>query len=218
MKARFITIEGGEGAGKSTAISAIEKCLKSKGIQYILTREPGGTDLGSKIRSLLLDPSNGAVSAEAELLMMQAARSQHVSEVIKPNLKKNVWVICDRYVDSTYAYQGARGLSMEALDATTKIATGGLMPDVTFFFDVDTEIGMERARQRAALDRIESEGMSFHETVSAIFRERSEAFPARIQVVDANRELDKVSNDIYSRIEVFVEDCLNDSEPTLEME
>ena len=196
QKARFISIEGTDGAGKSSAISCVKVHLESKGINCIVTREPGGTYLGSKLRELILDPDGGKIDDMAELLMIQAARAQHIAEVIKPALKRGTTVISDRYVDSTYAYQGTRGISSALLDQTTKIATGGLMPDLTLFLDIDPAIAMQRAIGRADLDRIEKEGLEFQYDVKNGFLKRIEEDPKRFSLVDAAATFDDVNDEI----------------------
>ena len=159
----FITFEGGEGAGKTTQIKYLAECLAPK---VVVTREPGGTAVADQIRATLLDPKN-KISPELELLLYEAARRDHVENIIRPALKAGKIVLCDRFTDATIAYQGfARGLSLKLIDNLNTIATGGLKPDLTFLFDLSPKIGLNRATKRnPTKDRIESEKIAFHEKV-----------------------------------------------------
>lgn len=200
-KARFLSIEGGDGAGKSSVMLTIKKALESKGIPCIVTREPGGTPLGQQLRGLILSNDFGDVDPKAELFMLQAARAQHIKEVILPNLKNGVTVISDRYIDSLYAYQGARGLDKKMMDQTTELATGGLMPHHTIYLDLDPVVGMQRVKGRAELDRIELAGLEFHQNVRGIFLERANNEPSRIIVVDASNDIERVQSDIMDLVD-----------------
>jgi dTMP kinase len=200
-KAKFLSIEGGDGAGKSSVMSIIKEGLERKGIPCIVTREPGGTLLGQELRGLILSNKFGDVDPKAELFMLQAARAQHIKEVILPNLKNGVTVISDRYVDSLYAYQGARGLDLKIIDQTTQMVTGGLMPNYTIYLDLDPVVGMQRAKGRAVLDRIELAGLEFHKKVRDIFLERANDEPSRIIVVDASNKIERVQSDIMDLVD-----------------
>jgi dTMP kinase len=200
-KAKFISIEGGDGAGKSSVMQTIKEGLENKGIPCIVTREPGGTLLGQELRGLILSNDFGDIDPKAELFMLQAARAQHIKEVILPNLKNGITVISDRYVDSLYAYQGARGLDKKIMDQTTELATGGLMPHNTIYLDLDPVVGMMRAKGRAKLDRIELAGLEFHKKVRDIFLERAKNEPSRIIVVNASKTIDLVKSDIIDIVD-----------------
>ena len=191
---RFVSIEGGEGAGKSTVINALRTALEAAGERVIATREPGGTPLAEMIRGLLLDPAHEPASPETELLLMFAARAQHVREVIAPALEAGAWVLCDRFTDSSYAYQGAgRGVD-EALIATLERDCVGIVPGLTFLLDIDVAAGRARTQSRGgAPDRIERERDEFFQRVRAGFLRRAEADPARFRVLDAAQPADAVA-------------------------
>lgn len=177
----FVTLEGIEGCGKSTQARLLAEAL---GPEAVLTREPGGTALGHSVRELLLHRP-GRVEPAAEVLLYFADRAQHVAEVIRPALAAGLTVVCDRYVDSSYAYQGyGRGLPLELLQAAWRLATGGLTPDVTVFIDVPVELGLARIGQRGALDRLEGEARAFHERVRAGYLALAAAEPGRWLSVD----------------------------------
>jgi len=182
----FISLEGGEGAGKTTILGALREALHADGLEVIATREPGGTALGERIRELLLTPADHPIHVETELLLMFAARVQHMHEVILPALARGAWVICDRFTDSSYAYQGAgRGLDIDRIASLERTCVG-LRPGLTLLLDLDVAQGRERARGRAGTpDRIESEHDDFFERVRAGFRTRAAAEPGRFQVLDA---------------------------------
>ena len=164
----FITVEGTDGSGKTTQINHIKEYLSSKRYEVILTREPGGTKISEKIRSIILDPASTEMGNNTEVLLYAASRAQLIAEVIQPSLAQGKIVICDRFVDSTYAYQGyGRGIKMEILEMLNKIAVNNIMPDVTFFFDLEPEIAMKRRRSSTNTDRIENENMEFHKRVHA---------------------------------------------------
>ena len=191
---RFVSIEGGEGAGKSTVINALRAALEAAGERVIATREPGGTPLAEMIRGLLLDPAHEPASPETELLLMFAARAQHVREVIAPALAAGAWVLCDRFTDSSYAYQGAgRGVD-EALITTLERDCVGIVPGLTFLLDIDVAAGRARTQSRGgAPDRIERERDEFFQRVRAGFLRRAEAEPARFRVLDAAQPADAVA-------------------------
>ena len=193
MTGLFITLEGPEGAGKSTNREYLAERLRDAGIEVVLTREPGGTPLAERIREVLLAPVDEAMHADTELLLVFAARAQHLAEVIRPALARGAVVLCDRFTDSTYAYQGAgRGLSLERIAALETFVQGDLRPDLTLVFDLPIEIGMARASARGRLDRFELEGRVFFEAVRAAFLQRAAADPQRYLLVDAAQPLAQV--------------------------
>jgi dTMP kinase len=192
-KGRFVTFEGGEGAGKSTNLEYVRERLAAADIPLLLTREPGGTALGEQIRTLLLSPDNRGMSSDAELLLMFAARAEHLQRVIIPALQRGTWVLCDRFTDATYAYQGGgRGIPSARIAALEDWVQGGLQPDMTILFDLPVATGLQRAGQRGELDRFEQEQISFFEAVRANYRDRARQHPRRFRVVDAALELDAV--------------------------
>ena len=202
MPGKFITIEGGEGVGKTTNIAFIEQWLRERKINFIATREPGGTPVAEKIRAILLDHHEESVDPVAELLLIFAARAQHLNTVIRPALEKGVWVLCDRFTDATYAYQGGgRGLGMEKVAVLEELVQQSLRPDMTLILDVDPVIGMERANNRGELDRFESEQMTFFETVRATYRALASSHPERYAVIDASRDLPAVQQAIAGTFE-----------------
>lgn len=193
-KGLFISLEGGEGAGKSSLMKYIEKIFLDKGRQVLCTREPGGTPLGELLRSTVLDKREGvAVGERAELLIFLASRAQQVHERIRPALERGEVVICDRFHDSTIAYQGrARGLGIECVEDLCLWSAGGLQPDKTFFLDVSPDLGLERAGRLNEKDRIEGAGMAFHEEVRQGFLRQAERYPERVLCIDASLPLEKV--------------------------
>jgi dTMP kinase len=197
MMARFITIEGGEGAGKSTAQQFLASKLISMGLSVTLTREPGGTPLAEELRQTLLNP-HGEVPVEmAELLLLFAARAQHIANVIKPALDRGEWVLCDRFTDATYAYQGgARGMSLEVITQLEEMVQGALQPHQVILLDLPPEVGLERARARGELDRFEREPMAFYERVRSGYLERVRAMPGRYTVIDASQDLQGVEEQL----------------------
>ncbi|MBN8726815.1 MAG: dTMP kinase [Xanthomonadales bacterium] len=189
MRGRFITLEGGEGAGKSTMLQAVRERLASRGIEPLLTREPGGTRLGEALRALVLDPQLAPICAESELLMMFAARAQHLREVIEPALAAGRWVVSDRYTDASHAYQGGgRGQPQARIDALASWAAP-LAPDVTLLLDIAPAEGLARAGARSAADRIEGEALDFFERVRAAYRARAAGAPERFRIIDASRSI-----------------------------
>ena len=193
MSGLFITLEGPEGAGKSTNREYLAERLREQGIAVLLTREPGGTPLAERIRELLLAPSAEAMAADTELLLVFAARAQHLAEVIRPALAQGTVVLCDRFTDATYAYQGGgRGLSVERIAQLEQFVQGGLRPDLTLLFDLPIEIGLARAEARGRLDRFEQEGRGFFEAVRQTYLERAAQAPARYRIVDAGQSLAQV--------------------------
>lgn len=197
MTGRFITIEGGEGAGKSTAQIFLADKLTAQGISVLQTREPGGTPLAEAIRRNLLSVDEEAPVEMAELLLVFAARAQHLAKVIEPALAQGQWVLCDRFTDATYAYQGAgRGLSAELIGKLEALVQGDRRPDTVILLDMPPQIGLARARARGALDRFEQEEQAFFERVRQGYLERAAAFPDRYVVVDAAEELSEVQRSL----------------------
>jgi dTMP kinase len=185
-RGKLITLEGGEGAGKSTLIDGLRRLLEVHGIEPLLTREPGGTALGEAVRALVLDPAHPQTCAESELLLMFASRAQLVREVLRPALVAGRWVLCDRFTDASYAYQGGgRGQPVERIAELERWAADGLVPDLTLLLDLDIDAGRARAASRGGADRIESEADGFFERVRATYRARAQAEPARFRVLDA---------------------------------
>jgi len=206
MTGKFITIEGGEGAGKSTNIALIKQLLEQVGKQVVVTREPGGTPLGESIRGLLLDARQTAMASDAELLLMFAARAQHLAEVIKPALAVGNYVLCDRFTDATYAYQGGgRGLEMSRIAQLEQFVQGDLRPDLTVLLDIPIEQGMARAGQRGELDRFEQQEMTFFHKVRTTYLALAQQHPARYRVVNAGQALETVQSDIRQLIQNFIE-------------
>tara|TARA_B100001079_G_scaffold191143_1_gene164967 strand:+ start:6075 stop:6692 length:618 start_codon:yes stop_codon:yes gene_type:complete len=198
-RGKFITIDGVEGAGKSTQIDFIYNLLKSKGIKLILTREPGGTDLGEKIRELLLGNDIDSMHSDTELLLMFADRNEHIQTKVIPALESGHWVLSDRFTDASYAYQGGgRGLDVKRIAELEKWVLQGFVPDLTFLLDVDIELGMRRIKSRGMKDRIEQETMDFFARVRDSYIQRSQMFPDRIKLIDATKSIENTSQQIKS--------------------
>ena len=207
MRGRFITIEGGEGAGKSTAQSFIAETLEAKGASVVCTREPGGTPLAEAIRHTLLSVEGEPPVELAELLLVFAARAQHLAKVIEPALAQGKWVICDRFTDATFAYQGsARGLSDETISALERLVQGDRRPDAVVLMDLSPEVGMARARARGDLDRFEREDVAFYDRVRAGYLSRAQANPSHYHIVDAAQSLEAVQSDLTQLIGQWTED------------
>ncbi len=199
---KFITLEGGEGVGKSTNLDVIRRFLESKGVEFIVTREPGGTPLAEEIRALLLANREEKIHEISELLLVFAARSQHLEALVKPALARGVWVLCDRFTDATYAYQGGgRGIDSNAIALLENMTQGDLRPDLTFIFDLDPEIGLSRASQRAELDRFEQEQLSFFQRVRDSYLERVKLDPDRYLVIDAAVSIESVERQLIDQLE-----------------
>lgn len=202
----FLTVEGSEGVGKSTNIALIASLLDERNIDYVQTREPGGTPLAEAVRELLLSRSYDALDAQAELLLVFAARAQHLSQVIKPALAAGKWVVCDRFTDATYAYQGGgRNLDVPTIRALEAMVQQGLVPDVTLLLDIDVRLGLERARGRAELDRFESESLAFFERVRSTYLQRAAEERDRFLTIDAGQSLAQVQHDIEKALLVRIE-------------
>ena len=195
-------MEGAEGVGKSTNIGFVTQYLEKRGIEYVLTREPGGTQLAERIRDLLLAVHEEPMSGLTELLLVFAARAQHLDKIIEPALATGKWVVCDRFTDATFAYQGAgRGLSMETIDQLQSMVQGDLRPDLTIILDLDPEIGMQRASNRGELDRFEREQQSFFRHVRQGYLDIAQAEPDRCTVIDASKALEDVKRNLLTVIE-----------------
>ena len=203
MKGYFISVEGGDGSGKSTQIKKIETYLQEKGLDYILTREPGGTPVAEKIRELILDPANKALTGRAEMLLYAASRAQHVEEKILPALAEGKVVLSDRFTDSSIAYQAyGRGLG-DMVAEVNRIATGGKEPDLTIFLNITPAAGMARKNNQDGhvLDRLELEKAAFHETVYKGYLALARESGGRIADIDADRPADEVFADIKKRLD-----------------
>ncbi len=204
-EARFITIEGVEGVGKTTNIQFITSLLEKAEIPYIVTREPGGTPVAELIRQLLLTKRDEQICELTELLLIFAARAQHIHQVIAPALQAGKWVVCDRFTDATYAYQGGgRGLSVEVIAVLESMVQGELRPDLTYILDLAPEIGLHRARQRGELDRFEQEKIDFFNRVRAAYLARASTDPERCVIIDAAKTLENVQTDIRRHLETIL--------------
>jgi dTMP kinase len=203
MSGRFITLEGGEGVGKSSNLEFIRHYLEAAGKTVIVTREPGGTSLGEQVRALLLDHRFDGMSADAELLLMFAARAEHLAQVIRPALAAGKWVLCDRFTDATYAYQGGgRGIAAERIAALEDWVQDELRPDLTLLLDAPVAVGMARAGQReGAADRFEREHMAFFERVRQTYLELAGRFPERYRVLDASQALATVQEQLGHQLD-----------------
>jgi dTMP kinase len=205
MRGKFITMEGGEGAGKSTMMGRVAEWLKEAGHQVVTTREPGGTVLAEKLRDVLLDRENNALSGQAELLLLFAARSQHLEELIRPALARGHCVLCDRFTDATWAYQGGgRGLPLADIEILENLVHGDLQPDLTLLLDLPVEQGLTRAGERSQADRFEMEPRVFFDQVRKAYLERAGAFPERFVVIDASGDVESV----WSHIRGVLDDRL----------
>lgn len=194
-RGKFITLEGGEGSGKTTMIGRVGSYFEERGIPYVVTREPGGIEIAEKIRSIILDPLHTAMDARTEALLYAAARSQHLAEKVEPALRAGKAVICDRFVDSSLVYQGyARGLGIENVWAINRFAIGDLMPDVTLYLDIEPEVGLARidAHDGREVNRLDLENLEFHRKVRQGYFLLKEQFPERIRVIDASMKQEDV--------------------------
>lgn len=206
MSGRFITIEGGEGAGKTTQLIFMRDYLEQSGQRVVLTREPGGTVLGEDLRTLLLGHRHDGMALTTETLLMFAARAEHLERVIRPALAAGQWVLCDRFTDATYAYQGGgRGLPLERIAVLEKWVQGPLRPHLTLLLDVPVAIGLARAGRRGAVDRFEREDAAFFERVRATYLERAQREPGRYRIVDASRSLTAVRADLEDILAQWLE-------------
>ncbi|OAH96684.1 dTMP kinase [Methylomonas methanica] len=198
---RFITLEGGEGVGKSTNLQFIKQLLEERGIPFVLTREPGGTGIAEKIRGILLERQAESLTEQAELLLVFAARAQHIQQVILPALQQGQWVVCDRFTDATYAYQGGgRNMNLQTIAWLENAVQGELRPDLTFVFDAPIEIGMQRAKHRGELDRFETEQLAFFERVRQAYLQRAATDLQRYKIIDASLPLHEVQQQLRSEL------------------
>lgn len=206
IKGKFITLEGGEGVGKTTNVPFIKNYLQNLNIPVVVTREPGGTKLAEKIRDLLLQSNDESLTSHAEILLMFAARAQHLNHVIKPALAEGHWVLCDRFTDATYAYQGGgRGMALETIGWLENFVQGDLRPDLTLLLDVPVEIGMTRAKNRGGdLDRFESEQLHFFNKVRQVYLQQAQQYPDRIKIIKADQPLDDVQEAIIGALKLLL--------------
>ncbi len=201
FQGKFITFEGTEGVGKSTQIKLLENYLKTKNISCTVTREPGGTKLGERVRELLLDNNDVGIDPMAELLLMFSARAQHLQEVIYPALKENIWVLCDRFTDASYAYQGGgRGLSFPVIKRIETSVQNQFTPDLTILLSGDTQEGMRRVSNRGEKDRFELEKLEFFERVRTSYLKLAQANTERFSIIDADQKIDKVALAIQAAV------------------
>lgn len=201
-RGKFITLEGGEGVGKSTNLAFIRNYLQDRQVSVVITREPGGTPLAEKIRELLLDTNSEALSETTELLLMFAARAQHIKHVIEPALSKGHWILCDRFTDATYAYQGGgRNMSYRTIAWLEKLVQGDLRPDLTLLLDAPVEVGLARAKARGPSDRFEAEQLCFFENIRKTYLHQAELHPGRIKLISADQPLQKVQRDLITALD-----------------
>jgi len=202
----FVTFEGPEGSGKSTQIKSLCAYLQSRRLPAVCTREPGGTRIGDMIRDVLLTPEHSELSPLSEFLLFSASRAQLVAQFIRPHLQSGDIVLCDRYADSSFAYQGyAHGLELAALRRVTQFATGGLMPDLTFYFDLDVRAGLRRKRAgESPLDRLDSQAIEFHERVRRGYLAMAEEEPQRWVVIDAAQGVEQIQQQVRQVLETFL--------------
>lgn len=202
MQGRFITIEGSEGAGKSTMMARVAGWLENQGHRVVKTREPGGTVLAEKLRDILLDRNHIELSGRAELLLMFAARAQHLDELIRPSLARGDWVLCDRFTDATWAYQGGgRGLPLQEIATLESLVHGDLQPDLTLLLDLPVALGLQRAAERSQADRFEAESVLFFEKVRKAYLDRARLDPERMRVIDASVGMDEVWSQALSELQ-----------------
>lgn len=203
----FITFEGIEGVGKTTHLKFIAELLKSKKIPFVQTREPGGTEMGEEIRDILLKHRHELVAPLTELLLMFAARAQHVTTIIKPALQRKEWVLCDRFIDASYAYQGGgRSVPEKDIASLEQLVLGSFQPDLTFIFDAPPELGLERAKGRATHpDRFEDENIKFFERVRETYLARAVKAPARYKIIDATQSIEFIQKELIKILEPLFE-------------
>ncbi len=206
----FITLEGGEGAGKSTNMAFIQRYFNDHNLPFVNTREPGGTPLAEDLRSLLLVPRDELVDSDAELLMMFAARAQHLKQKILPTLDKGISILCDRFTDATFAYQGGgRGIPMQRIALLEQFVQGDIRPDLTIYLDVPVDVGMARAAERGQLDRFEQEKHEFFERVRSVYLQRAQDNPTRYRIINAAQSLDEVQADLKTVLDSFCQALVN---------
>ncbi|WP_456374585.1 dTMP kinase [Thiolapillus sp.] len=204
MQGSFITLEGIEGAGKSTCMAEVLKLLREQGRDVLETREPGGTALGEDLRQLLLGHKHTGMHEDTELLLMFAARAEHLQQRILPALRQGQWVLCDRFTDASYAYQGGgRGMDVKRIQQLENWVQGELRPDLTLLLDLPVELGLERAGKRSAPDRFESEAQAFFQRVRKAYLEIAHREPERVKIIDASRPLKEVQAQLREVIGAF---------------
>lgn len=204
VEPRLVTLEGGEGAGKSTVLAALRRVLQDSGEEVVPTREPGGTPLAEQIRGLLLDQSHEPPTAHAELLLMFAARAQHVAGAVRPALARGAWVLSDRFTDASYAYQGAARGGDIGLIGLLEERVVGIAPGLTLLLDVPVEVGLARALKRGSADRIESEAAEFFERVRSGYLARARAEPDRFRIIDAGQPLEAVREQAVEALQSYL--------------
>lgn len=196
-KGLFITVEGTDGSGKTTQIKLMEEYIRNKGYEVVLTREPGGTRISEAIRDLILNPSNTDIVPLTEMILYAASRAQHVCEVIKPAVNEGKVVICDRFVDSSYAYQGCgRGVDLKLVADVNRVAIDGMVPDITFFLDIDPKVALQRRINSTGADRIEQEKMDFHMRVYEAYKRMALLYSDRIKTINATQTIEEISSQI----------------------
>jgi len=205
INSRFISLEGSEGVGKTTSLKFVQSFVEALGHEVLITREPGGTPMAEEIRNILLSEREETVEVDTELLLMFAARTQHVNQVIKPALEQGKWVICDRFVDASYAYQGGgRGIEFSRLQQLEKWCLGDFSPDVTLLLDMSSSEGIERTKKRGKADRFEIERMSFYEKIRNAYLQRAKMEPCRIHIINAAPSVEVVQAEIKSVLEQYL--------------
>ena len=203
---RFITLEGIEGAGKSSQLAVARRFLAERGIDVLTTREPGGSPIGERIRALLLDPDCKGMAADTELLLMFAARAEHLARRIRPALERGTWVLCDRFTDATYAYQGGgRGVDPGRIAVLEDYVQGSMRPDLTLLFDLPVAVGLARAGKRSAPDRFESEAACFFAEVRARYLAIARRDPQRVRLIDAGASEEQVASRVRNLIAAFLD-------------
>lgn len=204
MRGKFITLEGIEGSGKSTSLDTISKILDTLNIEFIITKEPGGGPLGKDLRKILLDKKT-SISPEVELLLMMADRKNHIDNILEPSLEKGVWVISDRYLDSSYAYQGGgRQIDTSKIDLLTELLKLPI-PDLTILFDLSPEIALQRAKNRSELDRFEIEPIDFHQRIREAYLNLANDNVERYVVIDASKDIQNVTDQVQKKVNQFIE-------------
>ena len=203
MRGKFITLEGIEGSGKSTSLDTISKNLETRNIEFIVTKEPGGGPLGKDLRKMLLDKKT-SISSEVELLLMMADRKNHIDNIVEPSLKKGIWVISDRYLESSYAYQGGgRQIDVSKIDLLTELLKLPI-PDLTLLFDLSPEIALQRAKNRSELDRFESEPIDFHQRIREAYLTLANDNIERYVVIDASKDIQNVKDQVQKQLNQFI--------------
>ncbi|MCG6860638.1 MAG: dTMP kinase [Chromatiaceae bacterium] len=206
-KGKFITLEGIEGAGKTTQLAVVQSCLEEQGVDVLTTREPGGSPIGERIRALLLDPDLKGIAADTELLLMFAARAEHLEKKIQPALENGIWVLCDRFTDATYAYQGGgRGIELERIALLEEYVQDSMRPDLTLLFDLPVATGIARAGRRSAPDRFESEAVCFFEDVRTGYLAIAQSNPERVRVIEAGVPVEQVSDQVRRQVTAFLKE------------